>query len=182
MVYADDYVSAANIIEAGIQAYTGYQSRLWNVKDYEAAKCTLDSDQLVLFLGDFEENAAAKAYAKVFERTEKANGCVYSIAGSKALIHATGEAAQDPLPVNSATHFYSDSDGVTHAKASVEASQVADSSIWRSAAQLGLAGVGGWLIEKLTAQQSVSRQEQVEVGCKAFMTKRFADWVKYDCA
>lgn len=174
VVYVDEYVSAANVIEARIQAFTGYKSRLWDVSFYESNKGTLDSDHLVLFLGGFEENVAAKTYEKVFEVTEKACGCVYSIAGSKALIYPTGDASHNALRLDGTTYFYSDSEGNTRAKESFT-----DFSIWRNAAKLGLGVVGEWLADRLLPDPSVSRQAQLEAGCEEFMQKRFAPWVGY---
>lgn len=179
VVYASEYVSAANVIEARVQAFIGFQSRLWEVEEYVANKCTLDSDQLVLFLGNFEENAAAKAYKRVFEAAENVYGCIYSIAGSKALIYATGE-APTTQPSAKGAHFYCDSDGNTRTTANLEALHASGASILRHAAKVGFGGVGGWVVEKLTPQLSISRQEQLETGCEQFMKDRFARWVGYN--
>lgn len=181
VVYADGYVSAANLIEARIQAFAGFKSRLWDVDDYMTNKFSLDSDQLVLFLGDLEENAAAKTYANVFQTTERACGCVFSIAGAKAWIYATGEAQDQPPPLDGAANFYGDSEGNTRSKDSF--SQLSDTTAtWRKAVRVGLGGVPGWLIDKLIPEDNVSRVTQLEAGCNAFMATQFANWVGFSPA
>ncbi|TMU76890.1 hypothetical protein FGA82_19475 [Pseudomonas fluorescens] len=177
VVYADGYVSAANIIEARIQAFAGYTSRLWDVGFYDANKATLDSDQRVIFLGGPDENSAAAAYAKVFSNQEKAFGCVYSIAGSKALIYPTGEAPDDSLQPDDSTHFYSDSCGNTRSKNSFASlSGIESSSVYQA-----VAGVfGGGLFNRMLKPKVPTRQEQLETGCEEFMQQRFARWVNFD--
>jgi len=166
VVYVDEYVSAANVIEARIQAFTGYKSRLWDVSFYESNKGTLDSDHLVLFLGGFEENVAAKTYEKVFEVTEKACGCVYSIAGSKALIYPTGDASHNALRLDGTTYFYSDSEGNTRAKESFTDFQYGATRrnwgwVW---------SVNGWLIGCCRIHQCLAKRNWrrgVRNSCKS---------------
>lgn len=175
VVYSNDYVSAANIIEARIQAFAGYTSRLWDVSFYEANKATLDSDQLVLFLGGFDENPAAGTYAKVFSNKEKVCGCFYSIAGSKALIFPTGEVSENPVNPDGAANFYSDSAGNTRSGNGHASISNIDLSVLLKPAT----GMIGGLIDRVFTPKSVSRQEQLECGCEEFMQKRFAGWVGY---
>lgn len=174
VVYPNEYESAANIIEARIQAFPGHTSRLWDISFYAANKATLDSDHRVLFLGGFDENPAAAAYAKVFDSTEKACGCCYAIAGSKALIYSTDQASESRIRMDGTTHFYSDTAGNTRSSNGQASIESLDSSILQKAA---LGAVGGWLMDRIRAPKTSTRLEQLEMGCEEFMQKRFASWV-----
>jgi len=174
VVYANEYESAANIIEARIQAFPGYVSRLWDVSFYAANKVTLDSEHRVLFLGGFDENPAAGAYAKVFTSMEKACGCFFSLAGSKALIYPTGETTDNHIRLDGPTHFYSDSAGNTRSGDKRDKIEGLDLSFLQKSTW---DAVGSWFTDRMRTQKNSPRQEQLEWGCEEFMQKRFARWV-----
>lgn len=178
VVYAKDYEGGANIIEARVQAFPGYTTRLWDISFYDANKATMDSDQRVLFLGGFDENAAAGKYAKVFVDKEKGSGCFHAVAGSKALIYPTGNAPDDIVSHGGQANFHTDSKGNT---ASTSTPSFSSISLWGSkptALQRATFGLFGSTVHDfLFAPPTTTKQEQLENGCEEFMEKRFAKWV-----
>jgi hypothetical protein len=179
VVYAKDYEGGANIIEARIQAFSGYTSRLWGISFYEANKATLDSDQRVLFLGGFDENSAAGKYEKVFDNREKGRGCIHAIAGSKALIYPTGDASDDTIRLTGGARFRTDSKGNTTSGSELPKIDFPNlnfkSTIWRKAAF----GILGMLTDRMLTPNEPTKQQQLENGCEEFMEKRFAKWVGF---
>lgn len=181
VVYAKGYESAANIIEARIQAFPDYTSRLWDISFYDANKATLDSSQRVIFLGSFDENPAAGTYEKVFKVKEKGRGCYYAIAGSKALIYPTGEGADNSIELDDGVQFYTDSEGSTRSKNSLAESNASlflftKPTILQKMAYGMLDSLG---IDRLLKPTAPSKLEQLENGCEEFMEKRFAKWVGF---
>ena len=181
VVYAKGYDSAANIIEARIQAFPGYTSRLWDISFYDANKATLDSDRRVIFLGSFDENPAAGAYAKIFKAKEKGRGCYHAIAGSKALIYPTGEESDNSIRLDDGVQFYTDSAGTTRSKngfTEIDTSLffITKPTILQKLAS-GLLGSLG--VDHLLKPTAPSKPEQLENGCEEFMEKRFATWVGF---
>ncbi|MEB0007245.1 hypothetical protein QN412_21110 [Pseudomonas sp. RTB3] len=189
VVYSKGYESGANIIEAGIQAFSGYTSRLWDIDFYDANKATLSSDQFVLFLGGFDENAASKKYEKVFVNTEKVRGCVHAIAGSKALIYPTGEVADNTQELAGGVHFYTDSEGNTSSKSSstfFEVQKLSGALLAQPKRSLAttmkfaaFGFLGNLLPDDLLTSSATIKQNQMEAGSEEFMQRRFAKWVGY---
>ncbi|WP_154501642.1 hypothetical protein [Pseudomonas mandelii] len=179
VVYAKDYESGANIIEARIQAFSGYTSRLWDISFYEANKATLDSDQRVLFLGDFDENPAAGKYEKVFDNREKGRGCIHAIAGSKALIYPTGDASDDTIWLTGGAQFHTDSKGNTTSGNEPPQIDVANLNLKPTILRKAAFGILGMLADRLLTPNGPTKQQQLENGCEEFMEKRFAKWVGF---
>ncbi|WP_185752702.1 hypothetical protein [Pseudomonas fluorescens] len=179
VVYAKDYEGGANIIEARIQAFSGYTSRLWDISFYEANKATLDSDQRVLFLGGFDENLAAGKYAKIFNSREKGRGCMHAIAGSKALIYPTGDASDDTIRLTGGARFHTDSKGNTTSGKEPPQIDFANLNLKPTILQKAAFGILGMLPDRLFSPNGPTKQQQLENGCEEFMEKRFAKWVGF---
>lgn len=188
IIAPNDYLDDAELLAHEIAKIDHLDVASWTIKQYQSSKATISAKQLVIFLGDSQENPGSATYLKVIKNIVNKHGVCWGFDGSKAVIYGDGNLLNQHYltmlvdSIKNGKYFSGEKvdDNLRRALAVSFFTQAATSGALYSLSPFAL--IGKLILDKFnkSKRQCELKKQQVEVGATLFLAESLDEWLGND--